>query len=81
MSQHGVLVDEEAAQIPDTTFLAETKETEGAMGAPSVSSNDSKAPVAALDWDSPEDIGNPRNWSTWKRVYHTSIPALYGFVM
>jgi hypothetical protein len=24
--------------------------------------------------------GNPQNWSTWKKVFHTAIPALYGFV-
>jgi hypothetical protein len=34
-----------------------------------------------LVWDSPEDPGNARNWSTIKKVYHTAIPALYGFVM
>ncbi|KAH8769449.1 putative polyamine transporter 4 [Hyaloscypha sp. PMI_1271] len=34
-----------------------------------------------LVWDSPEDPGNARNWSTIKKVYHTAIPALYGFVI
>jgi hypothetical protein len=34
-----------------------------------------------LVWDSPEDPENVRNWSTIKKVYHTAIPALYGFVM
>ncbi len=33
------------------------------------------------DWDSPEDPANPRNWSFAKRVFHTAIPALYGFVL
>jgi hypothetical protein len=36
---------------------------------------------ANLDWDSPEDVGNPRNWPFAKRVFHTLIPALYGFVV
>jgi hypothetical protein len=34
-----------------------------------------------LVWESPEDPENARNWSTVKKVYHTAIPALYGFVM
>lgn len=34
-----------------------------------------------LDWDSPEDPGNPRNWSAMKKVFHTAIPSLFGFVM
>jgi hypothetical protein len=80
MPQQGVMVDEEAAR-PDTTYLAEDKETADEARTPSVSSNDLKAQEPALDWDSPEDTGNPRNWPTWKRVYHTSIPAFYGFVM
>lgn len=32
-------------------------------------------------WDSPEDPGNPRNWSFGKKAFHTAIPALYGFVV
>ncbi|EHL01081.1 putative Polyamine transporter 4 [Glarea lozoyensis 74030] len=74
------MVDEEAART-DTTNLGEAKETADEAGTPSVTSNDLKVPEPALDWDSPEDIGNPRNWPTWKRVYHTSIPALFGFVI
>ena len=34
-----------------------------------------------LDWESPEDPGNARNWPTIRKVFHTAIPALYGFVM
>ncbi|TAQ86138.1 hypothetical protein B7494_g5538 [Chlorociboria aeruginascens] len=31
------------------------------------------------EWD--RDAGNPRNWSFSKRVFHTAIPALYGFIV
>lgn len=31
-------------------------------------------------WDGPTDPGNPQNWPTWKKVFHTAVPALYGFV-
>jgi hypothetical protein len=34
-----------------------------------------------LDWDSPDDVGNPRNWSFAKRVFHTAVPAFYGFLV
>jgi hypothetical protein len=32
-------------------------------------------------WDSVDDSGNPRNWPTWKKIFHTAIPAMYGFVV
>jgi hypothetical protein len=31
-------------------------------------------------WDGPTDPCNPLNWSTWKKIFHTAVPALYGFV-
>lgn len=34
-----------------------------------------------LEWDSPLDPGNARNWPIMKKVFHTAIPAMYGFVM
>lgn len=34
-----------------------------------------------LDWDIPEDTGNPKNWSLGKRIFHTAIPAFYGFTV
>jgi hypothetical protein len=39
-----------------------------------------KAPTFS-EWDSVDDRGNPRNWPTWKKIFHTAIPALYGFVV
>ena len=39
------------------------------------------APIPGrLDWDSPHDTGNPRNWPVPKKVFHTVVPALYGFI-
>lgn len=35
--------------------------------------------AAALDWDGPDDPGNPHNWPKWKRIYHTIIPAAIAF--
>ncbi|KAF4636693.1 hypothetical protein G7Y89_g1382 [Cudoniella acicularis] len=37
--------------------------------------------IEKLDWESDEDAGNPRNWPLWKRIMHTAIGALYGFVI
>jgi hypothetical protein len=82
MSQQNAMVDEEAAREPVSTYTPENKETSDEAQAPSVaSSNSSEAPIVILDWDSPEDPGNPKNWPLWKRIFHTSIPALFGFVM
>jgi MFS family permease len=38
-----------------------------------------KAPAAVVDWDGPNDPANPKNWSLGLRIYHTLLPALYGF--
>jgi hypothetical protein len=38
-------------------------------------------PPDELEWDSPDDPSNARNWSMKKKIFHTAIPALYGFVM
>jgi MFS family permease len=38
-----------------------------------------EAPSAVIDWDGPDDPANPKNWSIGLRIYHTLLPALYGF--
>jgi MFS family permease len=37
------------------------------------------AAQAVVDWDGPDDPANPKNWSLGLRIYHTALPALYGF--
>jgi len=32
-----------------------------------------------LDWDSPDDCENPRNWPLWQRILHSAIPAVWSF--
>ena len=75
-------IDEEAQRNSSESLdLAEsTKEEE--LNSPTVEEELEKIRTGAnLDWDSPQDGGNPRNWSFAKRVFHTLIPALYGFVV
>ncbi|KAF2871670.1 major facilitator superfamily domain-containing protein [Massariosphaeria phaeospora] len=33
------------------------------------------------DWNGPADLDNPHNWGTWTRVYHATVPGLFGFVV
>lgn len=81
-NQGGVLegqnIDEEAAISPDP--IEESKKEDGEASTPSVSSDDSKEEVI-LDWDTPDDPANPHNWTLRWKIYHTAIPALYGFIM
>ena len=37
--------------------------------------------ITAQDWNGPNDPENPLNWSLSKRIYHTTVPALMGFVV
>ena len=30
--------------------------------------------------DAADDPEHPKNWPTWKKVFHTAIPSLYAFV-
>jgi len=43
--------------------------------------NESDARIPPIDdWDGVDDPENPWNWPTWKRCYHTFIPAGIAFV-
>lgn len=44
-------------------------------------SSDEEDVAKCLDWESDTDPGNPQNWPKGKKIFHTLIPALYGFVM
>ena len=37
--------------------------------------------VTAQDWIGPDDPENPVNWPLWQRVYHTTVPGLFGFAV
>ena len=37
--------------------------------------------VTAQDWTGPDDPENPINWPLWQRVYHTTVPALFGIAV
>ncbi|EPS44820.1 hypothetical protein H072_1147 [Dactylellina haptotyla CBS 200.50] len=38
-------------------------------------------PPVTLDWDGPDDSGNPRNWPFIDRCFQTIPPAMFGFVV
>ena len=66
---HGDLEkDQEAPQLSD---LEPSQEKDaGVVG-----------PATVQDWNGPDDPDNPMNWSLKSRIYHTSVPALMGFVI
>lgn len=37
--------------------------------------------VTAHDWNGPDDPENPLNWPLWQRIYHTTVPSLFGFAV
>lgn len=37
--------------------------------------------AAMLDWDGPDDIANPKNWSFGKRAFNTALPGIFTFLM
>lgn len=40
-----------------------------------------KEDVNITDWNGPDDPDNPHNWGSWQRIYHATIPALFGFAV
>ncbi|KAG8156547.1 hypothetical protein KVR01_013651 [Diaporthe batatas] len=38
-----------------------------------------ETPAGDLDWETPDDPENPRNWPKWKRIFHTIVPAVWSF--
>ena len=61
-----------------TTF---TKEVEPTINSPSLMQVVSDDGEKLLDWSGPDDPGNPRNWNFGKKVFHTLIPSLFGFIL
>ncbi|MCJ1387904.1 hypothetical protein MMC18_000747 [Xylographa bjoerkii] len=79
----------EATQPSQTSVTSDLNSAEAGSEASAVAIHEAsleKQPkvtrtVTAQDWNGPDDPENPLNWSTWKRVYHTSVPALLGFLV
>lgn len=51
------------------------------IGSPNESDNEAEKEPKFSPWNSHDDPENPQNWKFGKKVFHTAIPALYGFVM
>ncbi len=49
--------------------------------APRDRANGLQKTVTAQDWTGPDDPENPMNWPLWQRVYHTTVPGLFGFAV
>ena len=65
--------DVERQQTPQEKVISDETQTPVASQAASI--------AKALDWDGPDDLENPYNWSVWQRVFHSAMPALYCFVL
>lgn len=66
-------MDEEAQTETPSEIIGTNKETDSDV------ENAKASPV--IGWDSPEDPSNPQNWPVPKKVFHTVVPALFGFVL
>ncbi|KAF2008072.1 MFS general substrate transporter [Amniculicola lignicola CBS 123094] len=42
---------------------------------------ESQPQVNISDWNGPNDPDNPQNWPTWIKVYHATVPGLFGFAV
>ncbi|TVY33179.1 Efflux pump, partial [Lachnellula occidentalis] len=74
-------VDLEAQGNSQSVEYLKAEDEKAESDTPRAESESPGAPIDELDWDSPEDPGNPQLWSTRKKVFHTAVPALFGFVL
>ena len=37
--------------------------------------------ASELEWDGPDDQENPHNWRFASKVYHVTVPGLFGFAV
>lgn len=72
--------DLEAAAQSTHSIASNVPKTEDSDPSPQNSESEAGPPLPELDWD-PDDVDNPHNWPFWKKVFHTMIPALYGFAV
>lgn len=70
------------AQFDDDTISTRSANDEelGEKDKEDENSEDEGPPQQRVDdWDGPDDPENPHNWPMALRVYHSIIPALFGF--
>lgn len=77
-----VLSPDQITGSVDESSRKDISKEEQDVGLPSESDAEAEKPEGDFEgWDSQDDPDNPKNWSFGKKVFHTAIPALYGFVM
>lgn len=79
--------DIEKAYIPNDegSIAGQEPQIHGATQESTVSQwNDTKIerpPSSLINWDGPDDPDNPHNWSMASRLYHATVPGLFGFAV
>lgn len=64
----------ETSRIPSLADVLESRDPSNAVTEP-------RQEVNLTDWNGPDDPENPFNWPMWLRVYHSTVPALFGFAV
>jgi hypothetical protein len=81
------LNDAEKGKIP---YVDKGTGTESAQGHSTLASyetrqnkvaNQQTHPPTLDDWDGPDDPDNAHNWPMRLRIYHSVVPALFGFAV
>jgi hypothetical protein len=68
-------------EIPSEQSQAIEKLTTQDTAGQESSETQSPLPKVPLDWDTPDDAENPRNWSLPKRLFHSAIPGFLAFAV
>lgn len=66
-------------KVEDETLAEEIDAAEKGLEIPP--SKGLQGTATAQDWTGPDDPENPTNWPLWQKVYHTTIPGVFGFAV
>jgi hypothetical protein len=81
LEKEGDLNKTATVPAPETTPLSFDIQSEVTRSHPNFTYNPSPSLPIILDWTGPDDLRNPHNWPTWKKVWHSIAPALCGLVV
>ena len=74
------MLDEESIE-PDRSLVERFPAVESPLELSGLQDDSKAEKNATVGWDDPENSHNPRNWPVWKKIFHTSIPALLSFAL
>jgi hypothetical protein len=73
------LIDESSTSDKQPAPSTDPERASPTQDSPKNEATNAQSPV--MDWNGPDDPDNPQNWSFASKVYHVTVPGLFGFAV